>query len=197
MALWFWAPLVAGWLTGSQQEEVEAAVAPATVMASNHATAAERAEAAPRREAPLRWSSLNAARQRDPRIQPAPAEARFADPFHRAGEEPPPLMAETPVAELIAEATPPVVRSPAELGLHLTGVLMGASARVAMINGRKFREQEVIALASDGAWLTPDPGQTPAWEFRIVQIAARYVLVATDNDTYKIEMRRPYAMTGG
>jgi len=78
---------------------------------------------------------------RDPRKQPTALAADVRDPFH-----PPEKADETPVAE--REVRPSI--NPESLGLVLSGTIVGAGRRVALINGKNYREGAMIELRKDG-----------------------------------------------
>ncbi|HVX61683.1 MAG TPA: hypothetical protein VHC19_13805 [Pirellulales bacterium] len=141
VAGYFWAPLIRQWTTSS---ETAAAVAPASPPATTAAPAASTAAGAltsAADSAPVEssakpkfhWRDLAGAIDRDPRMRPAPsanaASQREPFAFPAAPAEPP--MAE-PEAVVETEVTP------RQLGLILSGTIVGDGRSTAVINGKVY-----------------------------------------------------------
>ena len=142
VALWFWAPLVAGWMGAGQKkptatgEQTAQAVAPPVVPAA--------ASTSVMNEAP--WHKVVAWMQEDGRMRSAELAELATPPFTQQRED------------LVdpGEATKAVVKPPtesdvdvAQLGLKLSSTMLGPRRRVAVINGRPYAEGGDLQLGDD------------------------------------------------
>ena len=125
VALWFWAPLVIGWVSGPQAKATatSAPVAVGAVVPGVVATSVQKPQWNPS------WREMSQWVQNENAMRPAAALDKARDPFHTIA--PPPSA---------AEATKPVAAKidPTSLGLELSGTLIGPRQSVAMINGRAY-----------------------------------------------------------
>ena len=164
LALYSWAPLVAGWLAGSgessratakseRKREEPASAAPTTV-------AAVQGEATQDRPS---WQELQQWRQASPWASPVEL-TQMRDPFRAVAPEP-----ETVDA---SEANEEVVKTKPEqmfagLDLPLTGTIVGPKRRVAILDGQAYREGDIIRVERLGT----------TWELEIRQITPSRVVL--------------------
>src|SRR5262245_60359233 len=143
VAIWFWAPLVAGCFKGEDVVNALADQATLTPVASPVVATPEgaKADAAKVAEAATQtWQQLVRWMDQDPR--------RKADdiPLERDPFAPPPKPKPKPAAERSKVATA-VPAHPEKIGLKLTGTLLGGERRLALINGRPYAEGQAIKAA--------------------------------------------------
>jgi len=145
VAIWFWAPLVAGWFqgeelvnaVGTQPVPDQGATAPAMPEAVK---AVEVAKAA---DAPAQtWQQLVRWMEQDPRRKADDIRLE-RDPF-----APPPKPPARPVSERPKAAVPTPV-NPEKMDLKLSGTVVGPEQRVALINGRAYAEGQTVKVSSD------------------------------------------------
>jgi hypothetical protein len=174
VAFWFWAPLVGGWLGKSEVAEdvMPQAVAtestPEALGGSVVATATSKTPVPP-------WPKVAALIEADRRMQPALAAAD-RDPF--AAPLPP---AAAPAAESIVEAPqpPPVEVTPQAAGLTLSSTLVGPARRLALIDGKPYREGSKVRARQRDA------------EFELVEIHPRVVVLAREGRHYELRIPTP------
>jgi hypothetical protein len=127
VALWFWAPLVIGWLPGSEKAGTKAPALSATPSAAT-ATPSETATASKPNWNP-NWTEMVAWVRSDELMHPAAPLEKGRDPFR--------IAAPAPSAVSVQPAPPPKI-NPENLGLQLSGTLIGLRESVANINGKTF-----------------------------------------------------------
>lgn len=176
LALYSWAPLVAGWLAGSgessgatakseRNREEPATAAPSTV-------AAEQDEATEDRPS---WQELQQWRQASPWASPVEL-TQMRDPFRAVAPE-----SETVDA---SEANEEVVKTKPEqmfagLDLPLTGTIVGPKRRVAILDGQAYREGDIIRVERLGT----------TWELEIRRITPNRVVLGWQSIEH--ELRAP------
>jgi hypothetical protein len=142
VGVYFWAPLVAGWLGDKPPQATATAGAsagfPLNLLNPSTPTAKPNDKAAV--EQP--WHVYSDWMDRDPRKQPARPRAEARDPFQRVQEvvRQEPKKVEPP-KKAVAAAPP---------ALSLEGTLLGRDRRVAVINGRIYREGDKVQVTSQG-----------------------------------------------
>lgn len=157
LALYFWAPLVVGWL-GTGEEPATAAAKPVRVheepVPVGSATGAAENES-PSQQRPS-WDTLQQWRQESPWASPAEL-AQVRDPFRLVSGE-----AETVNESETTEESP--ITTPeqmiAGLDLQLTGTIVGPRRSIAMLDGRAYREGDVVRVDHLGT----------SWELEIRRI---------------------------
>lgn len=152
VACYFWVPLLWGWFAPDDDEEDFASAEPASFVVDSAASAAPAFElTAPatgrrthRREIP--WQDLLRRIDEDPRMASAGLATLDRSPFEqvRPLDESPAVAEPPPPTEVAVEAP-----SPAEVELHLTGIVYGPRTRIATINGVEYHEQERIPIAAN------------------------------------------------
>lgn len=188
VALYFWAPLVWGWLAPEGDEaalgEVVAIeeVAPSAVSTVVEAPS----RAARRRETP--WQDLLKAIEEDERMTSATLSAVTRSPFLPAAGEAPDPGAES------APQQPETVASLAGLadlagGLELTGIVYGPRLRIATIDGVEYRENDQIQieLSALPAGLVGNVGESPDFAESNVEIVESDTAVGNSDDDSLVE----------
>jgi len=168
VALWFWAPLVWGWIGSREGTSQPSPILPPQVTsnASGAAPASTATAAAPA----TTWQQLVEWRKQDPRTTAADTLKTRRDPFHAIP---------APVVEAEVKAAPkaaPVVLTPEQLGLKLSSTVVGSDRRVALINGRIFREGQVIKCGKEAQEIL----------FRLAEIHSRHVVLERDGHRFEL-----------
>lgn len=129
VALWFWAPLVIGWVSGPQ---AKGTTTPAPTVAAGAVGSVVPGGASATEKKPQwnpSWREMSQWVQSDDTMRPAASLDKARDPFRKVAPPPSAAQAEKPVAPKI---------DPASLGLELSSTLIGPRHSVAMINGRAY-----------------------------------------------------------
>jgi hypothetical protein len=194
VALYFWAPLLAGWFTGSETTGSAAATmaavsadlpsgepsatAPGSLTGDASGTAGQ--EGSGTRHT---WQEVARWIDADRRMKPADDLVVRRDPFAfpRAA-----VVEEKPVEEEEGEAESAVEgATPESLGMALASTIIGPRRRVARIGGKTYAEGEVIEIAKDG--------RTHA--FRLSAVEPRRVVLSRDGEHYELAI--PVAGSSG
>jgi hypothetical protein len=175
VAMWFWAPLVTNFVVGAP------APTPAVVDAPNKpvglATTAS-ATVVPS-EPQYTWKQVAAAIDHDPRMLPAEQVALPRDPFRA-------IKPEKPKEEQVTVVEPPPAIldvPPGDAGLVLTSTMVSPRRRVARLNGKTYREGDLIEASVDNKPL----------RYKLVSVRGRSVVVALGDKEYTLKMLRAQA----
>ncbi len=184
VALYYWAPLVWGWVGGRKSAELaEPGAAATTDQAPRPAAFAPLAGAAAAAESgkpgqpadPSRpWQQVVQWIEQDPTMKPFAARSQRRDPFHPAASEVAANEEEEPDEAQTAETAKDL--TPDALGAQLTSTLIGPQRRVAVINGRPCQEGRTIAMAKDGQQV----------EFKLCEVHPRRVVLERDGKRYEL-----------
>jgi hypothetical protein len=181
VALWFWAPLILGWMEEDGPAKVSAAEEPTGAL-SPAVAAAGSAEPTGATQPKQTWRQLVQWMQGDPRTGSADSMSGRRDPFLAVQHE------EEEFVELIDDPEENTRRglSPQDLGLEFSSTIIGLDRRVAQINGRSYREGETIRLARDGEEI----------EFTLAAVYPRQVLLERNGEQYELLIRSPMESGG-
>lgn len=188
VALWFWAPLVVGWMAPDcgQTETVATALATDVVPALPAKTPANPGTTPKKAESPrypwqqlvewinndLRTLTANfSLENRDPFVTP---ESQFVDP------DPDPM----PEPDSQPEKVPPDV-TPESLGLVLSSTIIGPRGRVARINGKSYGPGQTVKVSNDGQEI----------EFTLAEVHPRRVVLSREGKRF--ELKIPSAIRTG
>ncbi|MEE8452858.1 MAG: hypothetical protein V3R99_13115 [Thermoguttaceae bacterium] len=172
VALWFWSPLVWGWIgekdssAGPDVASPQAGQPDGTpVVAISEGNAAPDAAEVPQHS----WRQL-AQWMDDDRLTLAVAMTdRGRDPFLASK----PRKDET-ISELQEEESEDI--TPESLGLVLSGTIVGSQRRVALINGKPYRQDQSVTLVKDGKEI----------EFVIEGIRSRRVVLRRNDKEFEL-----------
>jgi hypothetical protein len=174
VAIWFWAPLFVGLFKGEQLANAVADGSPAAPAVSpvSTASAGVKTETAKVVEtATQTWQQLVEWMNHDPRRKADDIRLKH-DPFEPPAR--PAAKAETD------EANPPP--SPSidieNIGLKLTGTVVGGQRRLALINGRAYAEGQAVHAAADAV-------------FVVRQVEAKKVTLERDGKPLVLEAVKP------
>lgn len=179
VALYFWAPLVWGWLSQGERKGAGAGAAELILKDDPEEPAAQ----TKRRASKFRWEKVRQAIAQDGRMASAGFDSQWTDPF--AGiAAPRTAAAAVPTASgaqaLIAGAD----LDPAQAGLVLSSVMIGNQRRTATINGDTYREGSTIRIQGEA-------GRPGAVEFRLVRVTGRGVELERRGKTYVLLFAQP------
>jgi hypothetical protein len=215
VGIYFWAPLVAGWVMPKDNQVVAApakksgSAAPATTPGSQSKSATP---GSPAGTTSTPWTELWAAIQNDSRTKPAVGLASTIDPFRPF-----------PVPEEVAEneetggtdkttkqteaakalATTPNEATPKSLGMKLTGTIVGSGRRAAVIDGKVVPEGAmVIGGGTTSSATTPSTGnsknkpkattaKTVRVAFKLVRVDAQSVILERDKKPFTLTIEQP------
>ena len=142
VALWFWAPLVWGWVAPKKKATASSAtktvaVATPESQASTHREYSDTEESA--QQALPAWHEIAKWRKNDPRSLAATWTATQRDPF-------------TPVENKSAENLDNLDNdlTPERLGMVLSSTIVGPQHRVAVINGETYSPGATVTVTSSG-----------------------------------------------
>jgi len=154
VALYFWAPLVWGWVAKETPDDQPSSFDSATAEAPPAwaQTAEQPASDDEKTTAKHSWEEVAKWIKQDPNTSPAGGFANLRDPFLVPVEE----VAEADTDEEEQEKAaatpepPPPEATPAELGLVLSSTVIGSKRSTAIINGRIFAQGQTIEASKDG-----------------------------------------------
>jgi hypothetical protein len=167
VALWFWVPLVRGWF--HKDEPAPSAAGTPTAVAAVPGISTPNPvignKAGKPAGATYSWDQVAEWREKDPLTKAAATLPARRNPF-RASQE--------IVAIETAREQQPKKRAPeapavtaAELGLKLTGTIVGPKQSVALINGRTYRQGTQVACEKGGNH----------YSFRLVEVRRKDVVL--------------------
>jgi len=177
VALWFWAPLVWGWIFGNEEEEgVKAAQATAQSAPASPTSAAlptpsggspESDAAAKKEETPRHpWQQLVQWMDDDPRMLPASALSGQRDPFVATDLE----ITQDKSNDAFPEVTPK------SLGMVLTATMISPRHRVARINEASYQVGQTVKVTKDGREIG----------FTLEEVHRRQVVLSRHGNRYEL-----------
>ncbi|MBN2023928.1 MAG: hypothetical protein JW809_14185 [Pirellulales bacterium] len=172
VAVWFWGPLVWGWL-GTKKSDVAAAGSPPPQATAPYAARnAENAALPP-------WNQLVAWREADLNTTPRAEAPGRPNPFHPAETVAAKAEEARREKEQQAQAGPPP--DPASLGLAVTSTIVGPTRRVALINGKPYRKGDDVVLAADN----------PSATFRLAEIDPGGIVLTREDERFDVRLSKP------
>jgi hypothetical protein len=178
VAIYFWAPLVMGWMGAKETISTAKPGDPAPgVLAGLTAQSTPAASEGPAVVADIPWHVVAEWMDRDPLKQTAMPRAVRRDPFRESVE----------VVSRREPSKPESVKklvAPESLKLNLTGTVLGAGRSVAVIDGRSYREGDEVRLAKGDSQL----------RFKLVEVRADRVVLLHEGKRIEVRLRsRPSA----
>jgi hypothetical protein len=177
VAVYFWMPLVWGWIGKSDPKMATPDVSAGAT--STVAAAPPAGESAAKPSVPERpnWQQIIRWMHDDPRTMTAPPLMTTRDPF-----EPPKIeVAETKPVE--PPKPKPSAIAPTAAGLVLTSTIIGPQRRVAQINGKTYAVgQTVEALKQKEA---------VGAAFRLVEVQSRRAVLEADGQRFELSIPEP------
>ncbi len=167
VSLWFWAPLVTRWFEADKTPAHQLAQ-PVTEVAVGDSAAVDFVE---EEEEP--WQTFAKRLEHDRRTTPVGALGLSRDPFQV-------VQAQATNSETPADEAKPAHWSPRRLGMKLTSTVVGAGRRVAMIDGRAYRE---------GSRIMKRVGNQTV-QFELARVAAKHVVLVQGENAYRLKIER-------
>lgn len=184
VALYFWAPMVWGWIAPGKGKASSTASAGDVILEDDPVDPG--AQARKQRQV-FHWEKVRRKVLADPRMSPARYELAWNDPFRSLA-----VAAANPqsVAGSLAETATNLGSDPAQLGLTLTSVAIGKTRRSATISGESYREGEMVPVGGQ------EGSAAPGLEFRLVRVGFHDVDLERGGRTYTLELSRPRLASG-
>lgn len=188
VAMYYWAPLAWKWLGPRDSAEdmlakaaepsgfAPAAAGPGAVAGTAQASAGT--GMADQGAAPSHpWQQIVQWMEQDPRMRPAEELVGRRDPFQAVAaaaadeeDQEKEQSSEAKAAAALAAMTPD------QLGAELTSTLIGPQRRLALVNGRPYRQGRTIVLSKDGQRA----------EFHLSEVHARRIVLERDGVRYEL-----------
>ncbi len=219
VGIYFWAPLVAGWVSpsqtavtqapGSQASGNQASANPASAVNTsapigvNPSTDTRNTESQGTTER-VPWTRLWAAIRNDNRTKPARKLPSTIDPFRPFPAPVEPI--ENDEIDVAgqgtdginnAQTTPNVGRNvaaavptPKSLGMKLTGTIVGGQRRAAVIDGKVVVEGAMVA-SSDPTQVNAADASASRIAFRLSRVESRWAVLERNGASYKLVIETP------
>ena len=187
VAMYYWAPLVWGWVgKGKDKSDGQlAAVAAPTPSAAEPAPAATPKSAATKTGIPsLPWQQVIKLMEGDARTLAAELGRLRRDPFALPKPDVAKVQAEAAAAAEAAGKNQLPAVTPQGLGLSLSSTIVGSGRRVARIGGRSYEQGQTIQVRKDGQIVA----------FTLAEVHARRVVLVRDNKTIRTDDSRSAAV---
>jgi hypothetical protein len=179
VALYFWAPMAWGWIASGVGGATRAAADSDVILDDDPVDPAAQAKKA---RHVFQWEKVRKLTAADPRMTPALFDSSWNNPFRAV--EPKVGAGQGGAGGHPAQPTVPVGTDPAQAGLTLTSVAIGARRRSATISGDSYMEGEIVKVGDKD-------GETgAAIEFRLVRVGFSEVELARDGQIYKLKLQR-------
>lgn len=184
--LYFWGPLVWRW-TGMKGRSV--AITTETNILSNAPLASTQGgyRQGETTVSAVDWDAVQKRREQDPFVKSADFFPKWNRVFGVAET------AEAPMAQPaeVKSPAPPIEVKPQEVGLVLGGVAIGPRMKRAIINGKVYRETEMVTARRTTDELSKKGNKELVVSFRLVRIARRTVELERNGKTYQLEIATP------
>lgn len=160
--MYFWGPLVWKWVGKKNSgQAVATASAPEQPPLARDASLQSTLGAATKQEVEINWREIQDRRAKDPASRSANFRQEWNHIFQTA------IAAPAPVQAVQQPGTKQFDEDPSKLGLLLEGVAIGSNSRRAVINGKVYRELDVITVKH-----TPTH---PEVKYRLVRVERKTV----------------------
>lgn len=172
VSVYFWIPLVSGWMSNedSQPATTPQPASTATAKPSSPASAANPAT----KKSDLSWRQIDRWMDNDPRMMTATHISTLRDPF----ELPKPEVVEA--ATETETATVKTTISPREAGLTLTGTIIGPRGRIARINGKNYVEGQKVEVENRETMIKA--------AFKLSEIRPRGVVLQSEGKRFELKL---------
>jgi hypothetical protein len=209
VGIYFWAPLVAGWIWPDKPDVVAApAKKPAATASAGNTNNASQSKQAKDDDANVPWTKLWAAIRDDLRTKPAKSYPATVDPF-RPFPVPEP-QADEPgktaddavtqgktnaqekqdLARVAASAEP----TPRSLGMKLTGTVVGLQSCAAVIDGNVFAVGATVAASAKSSAKSTETSAAQRAQpvaFRLARVEPQAAFLERNGKSYKLVIEVP------
>jgi hypothetical protein len=175
VAMYFWVPLVWGWI-GPKEAAGMPAPNPASVNSPSHNPEAKATGATP--AATYTWEQLVEWRRNDPLAEVTKTLASRRDPFHPV--RPKAAAAEKEKEKEKAQEALQTLLTPEALGLRLSSTMVGPERRVALINGAAYLEGQSVRCVKDGLETT----------FEVAEVHPRKIVLEREGHRFELVIRQ-------
>lgn len=180
--MYFWGPLVWKWVgkkSGDSQTATAAAASEQVALATAPASLQSSQGAATIQEIGISWREIQDRRAKDPASRSANFRPEWNQIFQTA------IAAPVPAQAIQQPGTAEFDEDPSKLGLLLEGVAIGSNARRAVINGKVYRELDVITVKH-----TPTH---PEVKYRLVRVERKTVKLEHGGREWPLALAAPKA----
>jgi hypothetical protein len=187
VALYCWGPLVWGFVQSAQKQQAGQAEMAKLILTDDPLQPADKSPG--RAKAKFHWERVRPTMSQDPYMASATFDAVWADPFGiPAGSTEEASEAPLGVTSSIASSAP-LDFDPAEAGLVLTSVAIGAKRRGATISGERYYVGDSVPIASKD-------GTAPLAVMRVTNITPEGVELQGQGKTFTLRLVRPRLASG-
>lgn len=181
VAIYFWAPLVWGWIGKKNDKDVSVAVASSGTTSAIAPVAAPDSKATPKDAGAdrLPWPKIAQLMHEDSRTMTAPPLTITRDPFESPRAKMVELMAEV---EEKSSPKPPVI-TPSAAGLVLASTIIGPQRRIAQINGRIYAVGQSVEAVKDK--------EAVGLAFKLVEVHSRRAILEADGQRFELTIPEP------
>jgi hypothetical protein len=176
VALYFWAPMVWGWIGKGGKTKV--AAGSGVILEDDPIDPVAKANKA---KLVFAWEKVRKQMAADPRMTPAMFDKNWTNPFRNLEQQ------RTQAVASITQAAPrdPSELDPARAGLTLTGVVIGTRQRWATIGGENYLEGDLVRpLNADG-----EPSKDV--EFLLARVDSYEVELERNGKRYRLVLAKP------
>jgi hypothetical protein len=182
VALYYWGPMMWGWVaadeaTGSPPDAPTTA-AVASLGAATPGTLKPPSTPEDKSTGTPPWTHLDEWMTQDPMTAPVEDVTGWHDPFAVAAAEPQAVEPDDAQNEQL-------LLSPEDLGIELSGTLVGPHRRVALIGGKAYREGQTVNIDRDGQSI----------EFQLAEVHSRRIVLGREGRRF--DLRIPDRNTPG
>ena len=175
VAVWFWTPLVVGWVTPEkptgQSMELPAGAVPTPAPSVAEASFAKSTTGRKRTKEPS-WEKLVDWIENDPRTRIPESLPTDREPFS-------PIQTEVESTAEVEEAeNSPPEATPEELGVAVSSTIIGPRRRVALINGKAYRQGQKITLVKDSRTII----------FTLAEVQARQIVLKREGKRFDVPL---------
>jgi hypothetical protein len=172
-ALYFWGPLIWKHVAGPKATDSTAAAA----ISPSEQVATQNSSAQPVAETPMEaWREIRNRRMNDPSAHSATYRPEWGQIFQSAATVAPPTK-----PQLEAVGARQLDDDPEKLGLVLQGIAIGAGSKKAIINGKVYRELDIVTVKKTA--------ERPELKFLVVQVTRRMAEVEHGGRRWKLLLR--------
>jgi hypothetical protein len=189
VALYFWGPLAWKYIKASGAKQNSKANMASLILTDDPIEPSQQIKSGLRTR--FKWERVRQLIQQDPHMLSATFDATWVDPFGKpaasATEAAP--MTETLSENSAATAAAAAAIDPQSLGITLGGVMVSPRGRLAMINGERCHEDELV-LVSDKR------DKTVTYEVRVLKIGRQSVQLEFEGRIFSLELSQPRLAPG-
>jgi hypothetical protein len=175
VALYFWGPLVWGWVAKDEAAAPPPDARPAALGASLGQATVATTETPPTphedndNASTHPWTQLDEWMRHDPMTTPVEDVTGWKDPFAVASSGPEAVERDEGRGDLLPA-------SPEALGIELSGTLVGPHGRVALIGGKAYREGQAVKIDRDGQLI----------EFELAEVHSRRIVLGREGHQFDL-----------